>query len=81
MMLCLVLGGLSGEGQHVGAWSCAMGVWVHVRVGFYWTMNLCSQDNRLRADSMASVSVSLSLDGVWQWGSLAQVTAVSAGNK
>ena len=72
-----MLGGHRGEGQRVGAWGCATGVWVHMRDGFHWTINLCSQDNRLRADSTASVSVSLSLDGVRQQGLLVQVAAVS----
>ena len=77
VMLCLVPDGLRGEGRHVGTWGCATGV-QYACVGFFWTINLCSQDNRLRADSTASVSVSLSLDGVRrQWGSLVQGAAAS----
>ena len=77
VMLCLVPDGLRGEGRHVGTWGCATGV-QYACVGFFWTINLCSQDNRLRADSTASVSVSLSPDAVWwRWGSLVQGAAAS----
>lgn len=43
----------------------------------YWTINLCSQDYRLRADSTAPLSLSPSLDRVLWRGSLAQVAAAS----
>ena len=47
---------------------------------FFWTVKLCSQDNGLRADSMASVSVPLSSDRIQQRGLLAQVVSASSGD-
>ena len=73
MTLCLVLGGLKGEGQRVGAWGCTMGVRVHM----HRILLDCSQGNRLRTDSSASVPVSLSPDGVRWWGLLVPVAAAS----
>lgn len=64
MALCLMLGGFKGGGGsgRMGMWDCATGVQCTCTgTGLY---SLCNHDNRLRADSMVSMSVSLSPVGV-----------------
>ena len=62
----------------MGTWGCATDARVCMRVELSWTINLCSKDNRQRADSTASESGSVSTYGVWwRWAWLVQKAAAS----